>query len=242
MKKKKSMEEAQPVDSLSLSFLDVLSCGLAAMLVLFFVFSMLPHGKEAMTANAKGSGADRKTSQSGVRAKGMFARPNQSPFGLNVVMIPGKDGESVVLTPDDVEWRCRLGVDWVGLIGSAEPNVELNVDESNRKPPEGRVAIRGFTQNSPRNFKKVTLWVNSEKLRSYEGAKVELLGTVDDNLEYQLDFNKSDANPSLENGKTLVLTADRSRKNDWLDSVFKLEARTEAPEVPKSPDNNAHPQ
>ena len=278
MKKKTTTREAQPVDSLSLSFLDVLSCGLAAMLVLFFVFSMLPQGKEDMTASAKGAGNDQKTSQSGVRAKGLFARPDQSPFGLVVVLKP-KDGADVAITPDDIEWKHALGVEWVGLVNSSAPapekkesgeepeseiapapvaaqsvaraGVEPRYAQNAQAPSQtaqepsqegsettGQARISGFTQNAPRNFKDVSLWLDSEKLNSYRAADVEIIGTVDRSAKYRLDFT-IDATPTEKDGKTLLLTVDRTSKNDWLKSVYLKETDDAASELGESVEERA---
>jgi len=42
-------EETSPVDPLTLSFMDVLSCGLGAMIVLFLVFAVLPQGRDSLS-------------------------------------------------------------------------------------------------------------------------------------------------------------------------------------------------
>ena len=237
MKKKPTLEEP-PVDSLSLSFLDVLSCGLSAMLVLFFVFSVLPQGKEDMTGGAaQGNGSDRKMSQSGVRAKGIHATPYRSPFGVVVVM----NGATTILEENDVEWEYPVGIQWTKTIAEQKPK---SVGNSESSASDKKVRISGFTKNSPRNFKNVNLWISNNKLSCFTGADVELIGTVDvaDPVAAEGEsgpLNKAklvfgESGSQIRGDKTLVLTVERMRKDSWIQSPF-LQNPTNEPKTEPTP-------
>ena len=232
--KKNVTLETPPVDSLSLSFLDVLSCGLAAMLVLFFVFSVLPQGKEDMTEGSQGNGNDKKLSQSGVRAKGNHATPNRSPFGVIVVM----HGLENTLDSNDIDWECPPAVKWNGSI------VEQKINAADGSTQD-LVRICGFTENSPRHFKKVSLWITTNKLPS--NAEVEIVGTVENTLSntmgdtgvgtantgsrIKLHFGSDVHSPVRKGDKTLVLTVDRMNKSGWLQSSYRQQITETSPAV-----------
>lgn len=81
MRRQTSVNERNP---LTLSFLDVMSCGLCGMLMLFFIFSILPQGGMLSESAAAYSGADSKESLAGIRSSEALVQSQRFPLNVSV--------------------------------------------------------------------------------------------------------------------------------------------------------------
>jgi len=187
MYKKRNNAEEEPENPLSLSFLDALSCGLAATLALFLIFVVLPHGEMAKEAAGRVQGDDSQEALSGFRSRFLKATPENAPLAVYIYT-----SDSDKLEHNDISWECPKA-DWFPFFTKLEDEKEY--------------IFGGFTL-AP-SLKAQRIHLRSKK--RIDSLTVNLIGAVTSTVELRL-ITKRNENKD----ETNVLTIDRTKKDGWI--------------------------
>lgn len=226
MSKKRNNTEEEPENPLSLSFLDALSCGLAATLALFLIFVVLPHGEMTKEASGHSQGEDAEESLSGVRSRLLKATPETAPLAVHIfvnsVDCKGDVGKKGGLTggdKGDIKWE-YIGKDPAWYSFFADLNKDSTESDNGSGGQDTGYIFGGFSllqSNSP----KIILKIKAKKITNIDKLTVNIVGAASQKAILKRtkdDFNNKD--------EVEVLTIKPAQKKDeWIQagSGFEIE-------------------
>lgn len=226
MSKKRNTPEEEPENPLSLSFLDALSCGLAATLALFLIFVVLPHGQMAKEASGHYLGDDSEESLVGFRTRSMKATPKTAPLAVYVYV--AEEDVNGELKEEDLNWIVTGSGknNWFQFFGKLEgssddtstgqPTDETGDASKDTSNGSGYI-FGGFTLASSMKSKNVILKIKNDKV--INKLAVELIGSA--SLRRIIEKSNRSTNGAASGSSSAkdgvpVIMIDRNKKDNWI--------------------------
>ena len=234
MSNKRIVTDEEPENPLSLSFLDALSCGLAATLALFLIFVVLPHGEMIKEASGQTKGVDSEESRTGARSRILKSTPENAPLAIHIfinsINCEGDLKNQGGLKKEDISWDCKEKEKWYPFFVDLNIAPEDKVAESDNasKVKDTGYILGGFTLSPSLKSKKVKLRINNDKINKINSFTVDIVGAITQKavINRTTSFDISNANVSFVD----VLIIDRLQKDSWIRpaSGFEIQSADES--------------